>query len=141
SISVTEYLNGLSARKNIVGPPLDLPGYLSLPDDLREMINEQNVVYRDQELSGQTIQEYFIATSDEQIIRAATKKAGFNNHFFSILRFYFVVLFGGSIILAIIYWRSDILFISPNKRFRDRLIDRFIIASLACLLALIITTY
>jgi signal transduction histidine kinase len=141
SISVTEYINGVSARKNIVGPPLDLPGYLSLPEGLLNLIGERNEMYRDQELAGQTIQEYFIATSDEQIIRAATKKAGFNNHFFSILRFYFVILFGGSIILGIIYWRSDIVFISPNKRFRDRLIDRFIIASLVCLLALIITTY
>lgn len=141
SISVTEYLNGVSARKNIVGPPLDLPGYLSLPQELSEKVRQEKIIYRDQVLAGQTIQEYFIATTDEQIIRAATKKAGFNNHFFSILRFYFVVLVGGALILGIVYWKSDMIFISPNKRFRDRLIDRFILASLACLLALIITTY
>lgn len=141
SISVTEYLNGVSARKNIVGPPLDLPGYLSLPEELKERIKQEEVIYRDQVLAGQTIREYFIATSEDQIIRSATKKAGFNNHFFSILRFYFVVLVAGSLLLGLLYWNSDLIFISPNKRFRDRLIDRFIVASMICLLALIITTY
>jgi len=141
TINVTEYLNGVSARKNILGPPLELPGYLSLPDELNNRIRESKVLYREQMLAGQNIQEYFIANSSDQIIRSATKKAGFNNHFFSILRFYFVVLSAGSVIIGFIYLKNDSIFISANKRFRDRLIDRFILASLACLLALIITTY
>lgn len=141
TINITEYLNGVSARKNILGAPLELPGYLSLPDELNNKIQESKVLYRDQMLAGQDIQEYFIANSSDQIIRSATKKAGFNNHFFSILRFYFVVLSAGVFIIGFIYLKNDSIFISPNKRFRDRLIDRFILASLACLLALIITTY
>lgn len=141
SISITEYIDGSAARRNIVGTPLDLPGYLRLPNELTQKIQQESIYQRVSGLSNQSIRELFIATSDQQIIRAATKQPGPDNHLFSVFRFFFSILIAGLIILGTIFWESDLKLLGHNKRFRDRLIDRFIFASLICLMALIATTY
>ncbi|MEX0723386.1 MAG: ATP-binding protein [Gracilimonas sp.] len=141
SISITEYINGRTARRNIVGPPLELPSYVRLPGDLMQQVQQDSIVFRVSELSSQNIRELFIKTSDEQIIRTATKDPGFDNHLFSVLRFFFTLLIAGFIAFGTIFWNRDLEILGQNKRFRDRLIDRFIFASLICLMALITTTY
>lgn len=141
SISITEYIEGRSARRNIVGPPLDLPGYVRLSDSLKEQVERDSVVTRISGDEYEQIRELFIATTDNQIIRTATKNPGFDNHLFSILRFYFSVLIVGLLVLRVVFWKNDIHILGHNRRFRDRLIDRFIFASLICLMALITTTY
>lgn len=141
SISITEYVDGLSARRNIVGPPLELPGYLRLSDDLRDQIQRDSVVFRISGVENEQIRELFIATSDKQIIRTATKNPGFDNHLFSILRFFFTVLIAGLFGLGMVFWNRNVTILGHNRRFRDRLIDRFIFASLICLMALVTTTY
>lgn len=141
SISITEYIEGRSSRRNIVGPPLDLQGYLRLSDDFREQIQRDSVVFRVSGVENEQVRELFIATSDEQIIRTATKNPGFDNHLFSVLRFFFTVLIAGLFGLGMVFWNRDITILGHNRRFRDRLIDRFIFASLICLMALVTTTY
>lgn len=141
SISITEYVEGKAARRNIVGPPLELPGYLRLPDDLMQQVQQDSVLYRTAEVANQNIREFFIANSQEQIIRTATAHPGFENHLFSVIRFFFYVLTAGLLILGSLSWNRDLNILGHNRRFRDRLIDRFIFASLICLMALIATTY
>ncbi len=141
SISITEYVEGKSARRNIVGTPLELPGYLQLPEKLIEKVQQDSVLYRITDLANQSIREFFIANSEEQIIRTATAQPGFDNHLFSLIRFFFYVLITGLIILGSLFWNQEINILGHNRRFRDRLIDRFIFASLICLMALIATTY
>lgn len=141
SISITEYVKGKAARRNIVGTPLELPGYLRLPADLMKQVQQDSTLYRTAEVANQTIREFFIATSEEQIIRTATVHPGFENHLFSVIRFFFYLLTAGLLILGSLSWNRDINILGRNRRFRDRLIDRFIFASLICLMALITTTY
>jgi len=141
SISITEYIDGRSARRNVVGPPLELPGYVQLSDALKEQIQKDSVVFRISGNEQELVRELFIATSDKQIIRAATKNPGFDNHLFSVLRFFFTVLIAGLFVLGTVSWKSNIHILGHHRRFRDRLIDRFIFASLICLMALITTTY
>ncbi|MFD2530836.1 sensor histidine kinase [Gracilimonas halophila] len=141
SISITEYIDGRSARRNVVGPPLELPGYVQLSENLKEQIQRDSVVFRVSGNEQEQVRELFIATSNEQIIRAATKNPRIDNHLFSVLRFFFTVLIAGLFVLGTVFWKSDIHILGHNRRFRDRLIDRFIFASLICLMALITTTY
>lgn len=141
SISITEYIDGQAARRNVVGTPLELPGYLKLPKDPILKIHQDSILYSTKWLANQEIRELFIATSKNRIIRAATKHPGFDNHLFSVLRFYFCVLITGLIAFGAFFWRRDVNILGHNRRFRDRLIDRFIFASLICLMALIATTY
>jgi signal transduction histidine kinase len=141
SISITEYIDGIAARRNIVGTPLDIPGYLSLPEDIKTSIETDSSFYRTSGLGNQYIRELFVRTSENQIIRAATNHPGFDNHIFSVLRFFFCVLIIGLLVLGSLFWKKDLNILGHNRRFRDRLIDRFIFASLICLMALIGTTY
>lgn len=143
SISITEYVNGLASRRNIVGIPLEMPGYLRLPGELIEdiVIEEDSTMFRTAGLGDQQIREFFIATSSEKIIRAATNHPGLDNHLFSLLRFFFCVLITGLLVLGSLFWKKDLNILGHNRRFRDRLIDRFVFASLLCLMALIATTY
>ena len=141
SISITEYVNGLSARQNVLGTPLDIPGYLSLPSDIMMKIEADSSFFQTTGLGNQQIREFFTTTSGNQVIRAATNHPGFDNHLFSVLRFFFSVLVVGLLILGSLFWKKDLNILGHNRRFRDRLIDRFIFASLICLMALIGTTY
>lgn len=141
SISITEYLNGRAARRNIVGIPLELPSYLRLPNQLLQQVKIDSVLYRTTQLGNQSIRELFIANSDQRIIRAATKHPGLENHLFSILRFFFCVLIIGLLVLGSLVWKRDLQLLGHNRRFRDRIIDRFIFASLLCLMTLIAATY
>lgn len=141
TINITEYINGRSARTNILGPPLELPSNLRLPDELISKIQEDSTLYRVIHEADLNIREFFIANSDEQIIRAATSHPGFDNHLFSMIRFFFCVLGVGFILFGLLFWRKEFNIFGQSKRFRDRLIDRFILASLFCLMALMTTTY
>lgn len=140
-INITEYIDGHSVRKNIQGLPLELPDYLNLPEELIEEIHENGSLARITEMGGQTIRELFIVNSEEHIIRSATRHPGFENHIFSILRFYFSFLIAGFLILIAISLKRKEPVFGQNKKFRDRLIDRFILAAILCLMVLIATTY
>ncbi|MEX0608548.1 MAG: ATP-binding protein [Balneolaceae bacterium] len=141
TINITEYINGISARKSIVGVPLELPGYSRLPQHLQDAAVADSIHFRTQTLGDEEVRELFLAISDNQIIRAATSHAGFENHLFSVLRFFFCVLIGGLFMLAILAWAKDVTVLGHNLRFRDRLIDRFILASLLCLMILTAASY
>ena len=143
SISITEYVDGVAARRNIVGIPLEMPGYVRISPDLIEKIEmeQDSSLHRTAGLGDQQIREFFVATSSDKIIRAATNHPGFDNHLFSILRFFFCVLIAGLVGLGSIFWKKEENILGHNRRFRDRLIDRFVLASLICLMALVATTY
>lgn len=140
-IHITEYVNGKASRQNIVGTPLELPGYLRLPAELIQSIQKDSTLKRVEGLANQKVRELFIANADNQIIRAATAQPTFENHLFSMLRYFFSILVIGLLILFSLFWNRDLNLLGQNRRFRDRLIDRFIFASLLCLMALIGTTY
>jgi signal transduction histidine kinase len=140
-INITEYIDGQASRKNILGLPLDLPDYLTLPDDLMEEIQENKRLSRVLKIGRQPVRELFVQNSDEQIVRSATRHPSFENHIFSILRFYFSFLTAGFLLLTgISVIRKELVF-GQNNKFRDRLIDRFILAAILCLMVLISTTY
>lgn len=141
SISITEYLGGITSRQNVVGTPIELPGYLRLPDDLTQRLQQDSTFYRTESLANQSIRELFIATNNNKVIRAATVHPGFDNHLFSIIRFFFCAVLTGILVFSVLFWKKNLNILGHNHRFRDRLIDRFIFASLICFIALIATTY
>lgn len=141
SISLTAYNNGISSRRTIVGLPLDLPGYIKLDESLTQNLQQENSLYRIAILGDQKIRELFISVNDTQIIRAAAKHPVFNTHLFSLLSLFLSIMIPGLLILNLFYWNKKSPLYRKNSRFRDRLIDRFILASIICLIALIGTTY
>ena len=141
SISITEYINGTAARRSILGSPIDLPGYSKIPETLNQQILNDSTFYRTVELADQSIREYFVVNSEQQIIRSATKQPTTENHLFALIRFFFSVMIMGFLVLWPISRIKKFTILANNKRFRDRLTDQFIFASMVCLMVLIGATY
>lgn len=141
SISLTEYEDGISTRRTIVGLPLDLPGYFHLNESLLTQIHQNESLQRITELSDRKVREWFIPVNGNRIIRAAAHHPDFNVHLFSLLRLFFSILLPGLLVLSWFIWDEQSPLYLQQSRFRDRLIDRFIVASVICLIVLIGTTY
>jgi signal transduction histidine kinase len=143
SINITEYVDGLSGRTNIVGLPLELPANLRISNKLihKTQQSEDSTFNRITQLGDLKVRELFIADAENSIIRTAARHPGFDNHLFSLIRFFFSVFGAGLLGFGVFFWKREINIFGQSKRFRDRLIDRFILASLICLMALMATTY
>lgn len=141
SINVTEFIDGQAARRSIVGIPLELPGYIRLPVELIETVKRDSIYIQTTDFGNEKVRELFVAANDKQIFRAATSYTDIDNHLFAVLRYFFCILISGLLLLAALAGTRTIKILDHNRRFRDRLIDRFILASLICLVLLTITSY
>lgn len=141
SINVTEFIKGNAARKTIVGIPLELPGYNRLPEPVESRLRGDSIFFQTSQFGEETLRELFVASGNEQVVRAATTHIGLNNHLFAALRFFFSILISASIFFSVLVWRRDFDLLRANRHFRDRLIDRLILASLLCLILLTTTSY
>lgn len=140
-INITEFKDGTAARSSVLGIPLELPGYFQLSDTLIKQTKRDSVIFRTTLNENQRLREYFVATGEQTIVRAATTGITFENHLFAILRFFFSLLIAGLIVLSLLSWKEELNILGHNRRFRDRLIDRFILASILCLMVLSVTSY
>ncbi|MFA5669746.1 MAG: ATP-binding protein [Balneolaceae bacterium] len=141
TIHLNEFENGILSRTSVVGVPLDMPGYSSLNPELLEQIKRDSVVIRNVEKARASIKEVFIANNDRSITRIATFRLTTANHIYALLRFFFTLFIVLILISTFFFWSPNLKIIGHNKKFKDRLLDRFILASFACMLALIATSY
>lgn len=137
----TEYEEGISSRTAITGVPLkiEVPSVLSselIEKVLRDSIRTSSSIY-----NNETIKELFLKKGNGNIVRVATKLGGIKQHVFSILRFFFVLVIFGICAMGVFSWREHWKVLGSARRFKDRLIDRFLLASLVCLLALVGASY
>ncbi|RNC83736.1 MAG: HAMP domain-containing protein [Balneola sp.] len=141
TFSVTEYQNGILLRQSIIGIPLDIPGPTALVDEVVARVNADSI-YTTSFVSGSNeIKELYINKSNGGIVRVATIRMSFNNHVFSFLRLFMVIVFGGIILLFILSKVNNRNLLGSSRRFKDRLIDRLIFASATCLIALVAASY
>lgn len=141
TIHLNEFENGILSRTSVVGVPLDMPGYYSLNPELVEQIKRDTVVTRNVEKERASIKEVFISNNDQSITRIATFRLTTANHIYALLRFFFTLFIVLILISTFFFWSPNLKLIGHNKKFKDRLLDRFILASFACMLALIATSY
>ncbi len=141
TIHLNEFEDGVLNRTSIVGIPLDLPGYSSLNKELIDTIQRDSVVIRNTEISRSKLREMFIANDSHSITRVASLRITTANHIYSLLRFFFTLLIMLLLVSIFFFWSPSLKLIGHNKKFKDRLLDRFILASLACFLALVAASY
>ncbi|MFN1835837.1 ATP-binding protein [Balneola sp. MJW-20] len=140
TINMTLFREGLSSRSTIIGTPLELPGYVRLPRFIEFWLQSDSLIYRNARFGERSVQEFFYRAGDTEVVRAATPTVTFQNHIFSAVRLFFFLFIAGLINLIIVSLIKRQNIIDQSKRFRDRLLDRFLIASLFCLMALIFTS-
>ncbi len=141
TFSVTEYERGSLLRKSITGIPLDIPGPSSLSEEVLARVNVDSV-YTTSFISGSDeIKELYIKKSSDNIIRVATTKMDINRHIFSVLRLFIIVVLSAVFLLFIFSLSNGWHVLGNLRRFKDRLIDRLIVASSICLIALVGASY
>ncbi|XWN37129.1 MAG: ATP-binding protein [Balneola sp.] len=134
---LSEYEEKKLTRNSLSGLPLEIPNYTMLSEEIDSRLNQDSLFITSETIQGADVLELFWKLMPDKVVKVSTLETTLFNHVFSILRFFFYLLISIFIISVLLQWRRDFKIFESNKKFRDRLIDRFIIASLLCLIALI----
>jgi signal transduction histidine kinase len=81
--------------------------------------------------------------SVNQTIMAISRTPSWQQHLYLLFRYYFVLLIGGLLLLQILSWLGilEASIYRKNERFRNRIIDSYLIASLSFLVILTVATH
>ena len=137
---LSEYVNNNLSRISLSGLPIEIPNYTMLSDDLLDKLNQDSLFFEKQSLNDKDLVELFWQRSSGTVIKVSTLETTFFNHIYSLLRFFFYLLMIVFLVSLLLQWKKNFNIFGANRKFRDRLIDRFIIASLFCLIVLIATS-
>jgi len=139
-----EFENGSILRSSVRGIPVRLPEFGRVPEDISSTLTYENPDHNTiRQVDDQKIREFYILSDSTKVIKVASSFPDFNNHIFSFFRFFFVIL----IPCILFSWIAKTAGISNwsifghSRRFQQRLLDRFIYASILCLVGLILITY
>lgn len=141
TLSSSEYENGTYVRSSIKGTPLEIPGPFVLPETTIKNVAMDSIYTTSFEYNNDEIKELYVKKGNETIVRIATKKIAFTQHIFSFLRLFFILIVLGICTMIMLSGNQNWHIFGHSKRFKDRLVDRFILASIICLLALVGTSY
>ncbi len=137
---LSEYENGKLIRNSLSGTPIEIPNYSMLSNQNMEKLNSDSLFTVTETIQNTEVVELFWKRSQNNVIKVSTLKVTLFNHVFSVLRFFFYLILFIFFLSLLVQWRRNLQIFGTNRKFRDRLIDRFIIASLLCLTALIATS-
>ncbi len=142
SFYMAEFSGNRVIRSAIKGIYTDQPEYNRLSDIERTIALEDSLAFITTKTSQESFREILLRVDDNNIIKVSTPKPGFTNHLFSFFRAFLPLLFFGLFIMAIlsICGLSSFHLFSQSKRFQNRLIDGFTLATLLFLTALIFAT-
>lgn len=134
---LSEYNQGLLSRTSLSGTPIQIPSYNKLPNSTIQRANLEGIFTQTISIKGNEVIELFYKKDDNTIIKVSTLKVSLFNHFYSLLRFIFYLLIFFFVVSIFFQWLKGVEIIGANRKFKDRLVDRFILASIVCLTALI----
>lgn len=137
---LSEYEDKKLTRNSLSGLPIEIPNYTMPSEEIDSRLNQDSLFVISETINEAEVVELFWKRSPNKVVKVSTLEVTLFNHIFSILRFFFYLLISIFLISIILQWRRDFKIFESNRKFRDRLIDRFMIASLLCLTALIATS-
>lgn len=137
---LSAYENGQLTRNSLSGLPIEIPNYTMLPEAVAESLSQDSLFTTFETLNETEVVELFWKRSGETVIKVSALNITLFNHAFSLLRLFFYLLIFIFALSLLLQWKRNLQILGTNRRFKDRLIDRFIIASLFCLTALIATS-
>lgn len=134
---LSEYIDNKLVRNSISGLPIEIPNYTMIPSDISEKLSKDSLYSKISTIDDTEVIEYFSKRMPNRVIKVSTLKTTLFNHTFSLLRFFFYLLGIIFVLSLTMQWKRNLQILGANEKFRDRLIDRFILASLICLIVLI----
>lgn len=141
SISVTEYQDQSPVRTSLIGIPITIPEYLELPDYIVSQLLSTPILFTQTTIQNKQISEVFVKGSNNSTYRAASIKPANTQLLYLFLRIYFSIIIPFLILLLIISSTKQWKLLAETRKFKDRLIDRFITASFLCLFVLVGVTF
>ena len=141
TLLASEYENGISIRSSLTGIPLEIPEPSVLSQNIINIVNMDSIFSTSIRYGEDEIKELYVKKRDNNIVRIASRKPGLAQHIFSFLRLFFVLVVFGILFMILFSWNGKLGLFEQSRRFKDRLIDRFILASLVCLLALVAASF
>jgi len=142
SFYMAEFTGNRVVRSATKGIYNDQPEYNRLSDIERNIAMQDSLAFITTRTTQGSFREILLKVGDRNIVKVSTPKPGFTNHLFSFFRLFLPLVFFGLFVMAILSicgLRSFHLF-SQSKRFQNRLIDGFTLATLLFLTVLIFAT-
>jgi len=142
SFYMAEFAGNRVVRSATKGIYTDQPEYNRLSDIERDIALEDSIAFITTRTSQGSFREILMKIGERNIVKASTPKPGFSNHLFSFFRMFLPLLFFGLFVmgtLSVCGLKSFNLF-SQSKRFQNRLIDGFTLATLLFLTLLMFAT-
>lgn len=137
---LSEYSNNKLSRISLSGLPLEIPNYAVLSKQTSEKLAQDSLFFEETTLNNKEVMELFWKRSTDTVIKVSVLKTTLFNHAYSLLRFFFYLLMFVFFVSLLLQWKKNFQILGANRKFKDRLIDRFILASLFCLITLIGTS-
>lgn len=141
TLSATSFLDGIPVRSSISGVPLEIPGPANLSTSLIQKVKRDSIFNTTTSYGGVEVVELYLEGAQNQIVRIATPKTNLTLHLFSFLRLFFTLVLLGVFSMLLFSWNKDWHMFGHSRRFKDRLLDRSILASLLCLIFLVASSY
>ncbi|WP_147303602.1 HAMP domain-containing sensor histidine kinase [Rhodohalobacter sp. SW132] len=142
SFYMAEFTGNRVVRSATKGIYNDQPEYNRLSDVERNIAMQDSLAFITTRTAQGSFREILLRVGDRNIVKVSTPKPGFTNHLFSFFRLFLPLLFFGLFVMAVLSicgLRPFHLF-SQSKRFQNRLIDGFTLATLLFLTVLIFAT-
>lgn len=137
AFTFTEYKNGIPTRSIVSGTLTSIPDYGMLPSTIQDYMTGHQEWVQNPTIQDLKLKERFSKTITGTIIRGAHLQITLPQVLYVFLRVYFTVAIPFILLLVILTGSKILNSISESRRIRDRLMDRSIIASIACLFLLI----
>lgn len=141
TISLVEYEDRAPIRQSTVGTPGTIPGYSHLPETISRNTFKDSTYRVRSIIRGLRLNEHYARTSGGTIVRAASFEITFTQSLYAFLRMYLILAVPFILILLGLGLQNKWAVFGSSRRIRDRMVDRFLLASLLCLFALVGITY
>lgn len=119
------------------------PKYRTLGESMLQALEEDTLIFMNEETAGNSYRSLLWKESNEQTIKATTTLPGYRLILYSFFRFSFTLLLVGC--LGLFSWqlitKGKLSIFGGDKRFQDRILDSFLLATLLFLTFLIATSH
>lgn len=119
------------------------PTYRRLGQDKLQALENDSLIYLTEHAEDYSYRTLLWRESPETVIKASTTLPDYRIILFSFFRFSFILLLVGclGLLLRFIFSWGDFQLLGKNKRFQDRILDSFLLATLIFLAFLIATSH
>lgn len=138
-----KFTNGRLVNSRQQGFAGYFPKYRSLSQNKLQALEEDSLIYMTNQTPEYSYRTLLWRESDDSVIKVITTLPDYRMILFAFFRLSFTLLLAGAVAILLgqlLTW-GNIRFLGENKRFQDRLLDSFLLATLIFLAFLIATSH